>query len=68
MDNDRGMPPNPRLGGSGLQVKCAAGVGGDGGRIGGEWVVYPRSVWVASKTLQNHVDRTFGIIHRDANG
>ena len=27
-DNDRGMPPNPRLGGSGREVKCAAGGAG----------------------------------------
>ena len=26
---------------SGRQVKCAAGVGGDGDRIGGEWVGCP---------------------------
>ena len=30
------MPPNPRWDGSGRRVKCAAGVGGDGDRIGGE--------------------------------
>ena len=40
-DNDRGMPTNPDWMASGRQVKCAAGVGGDGDRIGGEWVGCP---------------------------
>ena len=45
-DNDRGMPLNPDWMASGRQVKCAAGGGGDGGRIGVERGVCPdSSVW-----------------------
>ena len=45
-DNDRGMPRTPDWMASGRQMKCAAGVGGDGDRIGGERVEYPdSSVW-----------------------
>ena len=38
MDNERGMPRTPDGTASGRQVKCAVGGGGDGARIGGEWV------------------------------
>ena len=34
-DNERGMPPHPDWAASGRQVKCVAGEGGDGDRIGG---------------------------------
>ena len=40
-DNDRGMPPNPRLDGKRAAGECVAGVGGDGDRIGGERVGCP---------------------------
>ena len=45
-DNDRGMPPNPDWMASRRQVKCVAGGGGDGDRIGGVRVGYPRSLGI----------------------
>ena len=40
-DNERGMPPHPRWDGKRAAGEMCRGEGGDGDRIGGEWVGCP---------------------------